>query len=386
MDYIVVHYGEIAIKKGKKAYFEQALADNIKKSLKNEEKDFVKSIFGRIIIKLNTKSNAESISDKLRRTPGIANFAVAYSCEQNIEAIKKKVEDVAKKQSKKIFMIRTKNSNKNFKYNSLKINEIVGEHIVKNLGFRVNLEKPDVAFYIEIVNNYCFIYMEKKDGVGGLPVGTAGKAVCLISGGIDSPVASFMMMKRGCMNIFVHFFNKTINNEASLQKVYSLIKLLNEYQNSSRLYVVPFSDIQNEIIMKTKSDYRMILYRRIMLKIAEEIAIKEGAGALVSGENLAQVASQTMENLSAISEAVRMQIFRPLIGFDKMDIIKFAGKIGTYETSILPYGDCCSYMIAEHPQTKAKLDFVKKLESKIDVKKLVKNAVKNAEVKEFTLS
>ncbi|MEK6904602.1 MAG: tRNA uracil 4-sulfurtransferase ThiI, partial [Nanoarchaeota archaeon] len=314
MDYVVVHYGEIALKKGRKGYFEQALANNIKKALKSESKEFVKRIYGRIIIKLNEKSDVEKIKEKLKTLPGISNFAVAYSCEQDIDVIKKKVEDVAKNQDKKIFMIRTKNSNKQFKYNSLQINEIVGEHIVKKLGFKVNLEKPDVAFYVEIVNKYCFIYTEKCDGVGGLPVGTAGKAVCLISGGIDSPAAAFMMMKRGCRAILVHFFNKTINSEASLQKIFDLVRILNKYQLYSKLYVVPFSEIQDEIIMKTKSEYRMIIYRRLMLMIAEEIAGKEEAGVLVTGENLAQVASQTMENLNAISKAVGMQIFRPLIG------------------------------------------------------------------------
>ncbi|MEK6812670.1 MAG: tRNA uracil 4-sulfurtransferase ThiI, partial [Nanoarchaeota archaeon] len=288
---------------------------------------------------------------------------------------------------KTIFMIRAKKAGKEFPLGSMEVNKQVGAHLVGALGYTVDLEHPEIAFYIEIVNQLAFVYTDKDvvQGVGGLPTGSSGKVICLLSGGIDSPVAAYYLMRRGCSVTFVHFYNASITSEAALEKVKDLVRVLTPYQLRSTLQVVPFTALQNVIIEKIPADYRMILYRRFMLRIAEALACKEGAGALLTGENLAQVASQTLENLNTISAVTPMQIFRPLIGFDKDDIIKIARKIGTYEISIQPYGDCCSYMIAEHPQTKAKLPAVEQHEKKLDVQKLVSAALKATKKEEFKI-
>ncbi len=385
MDSVVVHYGEIALKKGKRTYFENLLVENIKKALQKEKIQGARKIFGRVLITLNEASNTESITRKLQCVPGINSFAFCQKVKANVELFKTAVEDLARKQDKNIFMIRTKKAGKEFELGSIEVNKQVGEHIVKKFGYSVDLENPEVAFYIEIVNNIAFVYSDKDvvQGIGGLPTGSSGTIACLISGGIDSPVAAWYMMKRGCNVVFVHFYNRSITSDASLQKVRDLVNRLTAYQLKSELHVVDFTRLQDQVVLNIPADYRMIIYRRFMLRIAEEIARKEKAGALATGENLAQVASQTLENLNAISKATEMQIFRPLIGFDKDEIIKIARKIGTYEISIQPYGDCCSYMIAEHPQTKAKLNFVEELEKKLNVNELVDDAVRNTKKEEF---
>ena len=388
MGHILVHYGEIALKKGKRAYFENLLAENIKIRLQKEKIQGVRKIFGRILITLNEASNVESISEELCCIPGIVSFAICTKVEPDIDAFKQATEILARKQDKKVFMIRTKKAGNEFPVGATEVNKQVGEHILKTMGYSVDLEQPEVAFYIEIVSKLAFVYTGKdvRTGVGGLPTGSSGTVACLLSGGIDSPVAAWYLMRRGCNVLFVHFYNKSITSEAALQKVKDLVAALAPYQIQSTLHVVDFTRIQDEIIQHTPADYRMILYRRFMLRIAEAVARKEKAGAIVTGENLAQVASQTMENLNTISAVTNMQIFRPLIGFDKDEIIKQARRIKTYDISIQPYGDCCSYMIAEHPQTKAKLNMVEELEKKLAVQGLVEEALRGIKVGQFALA
>jgi thiamine biosynthesis protein ThiI len=262
------------------------------------------------------------------------------------------------------------------------INALVGSHIVKTLGKKVDLTVPDVVVYIEICEKEAFVYCKKYKGVGGLPVGTAGRVVSSLSGGIDSPVAAWLMMKRGCRVDFVHIRNQLQIIDAAVTKIGDLVAQLSNFQLTSKLYTVPFDTLQRQIIMWVPSGYRMIVYRRFMMKICGRIAMKENATAIITGDSAGQVASQTLENINCIYKASALPVLPPLIGMNKDEIIKFAKDIGTFNISTLPYPDCCSFMIAPHPETRAKLEVVRDYEAAIkDAEQLVEECVEKSDVK-----
>ncbi len=382
MDYIVVKYGEIALKGDNKAFFEQALIENIRNSLKGLPIDSVKKLYGRLVIKLNDKSNLESIKEKLKQVFGIVYFAPAYLVPLDMEEIKRKSLDLV--EDEKTFHVKAKRSKKDFPLTSLEINDQVGSYVIKNKELKVQFEGSDLTIFIEITEKGAFLYKEKFQGLAGLPVGVSGKVISLISGGIDSPVASFKIMKRGCEIIFVHFHNLTTEKAVVKDKVKRLVEILSKYQPKTKLYLIPFGDIQKEIVKTVNSKVRMIVYRRMMLRIAEEILKKEKALAFVTGDSIAQVASQTLENIYVVRAVSNYPVLSPLIGMDKEEIIKIAKDIGTYETSILPYSDCCSMFIAEHPETRARLENIER-EEKFNADNLIKEAVEKSEIVEFGL-
>jgi len=378
MEYVVCHYHEIGLKGKNRNFFEKKLVENIKKALKPENFEWVKRFPGRIVIKLREEKKSKAIKDKLSCVFGISYFAFAKATKPQLKEIKKTALELISAQKGKSFKIETKRSDKNFPYSSQKVNEIVGEFILKNLkGKSVKLENPKITCFIEILPKISFLYSKKIKGPGGLPVTTSGKIISLISGGIDSPVASYCLIKRGAKLVFVHFHSYPYTSRSSIEKVEKIVETLNKFQFSSKLYLVPFGEIQKEILLKIPAQLRIILYRRMMFKIAEMIAKKEKAQALVTGESLGQVASQTLENIRVIDEAVKLPVFRPLIGKDKEEIIQIAKKIGTYEISILPHEDCCARFIPKHPETKARLEEIKKEEKKLELKKLIAQAIKN---------
>ena len=380
----IIHYDEIAIKGKNKPFFEKKLVDNIRSFLKKENYNAIKRVYGRII--LDYRGTKEHIQETLKTIAGISHFSFAeqVALTNNIEEIKQKTLEIAQekeKHSAKTFHIKTIRSNKSFPLDSIKINELVGEHIIKNTKLAVSLKDSDFVIFIEIKDNNAYVYTEKIKSLSGLPVGVTGKLIALISGGIDSPVAAYKMFLRGCSISIVHFHNYNINTKAVKEKILSLAKILSKYQFKTKLYLVPFKELQQEIITKIPAKYRMIVYRRFMFRIAELILKKEHAKAFVTGDNLAQVASQTMENLEVIYASTNIPIFSPLIGENKQDIINLAKQINTYETSILPYDDCCTYFVAEHPETKSNLADIEKLESALDIKKLVEDAFNKTEMR-----
>ena len=368
-DCVVVHYGEIGTKGKNRGFFENKLMDNIKKIIDTK----IDKQYGRLVLEGNPKNLAD-----LSGVLGIVSFSPAVRTELDIEKIKDKALLLAKENPAGTFAIETKRSNKNFTLDSKQINRIVGEHVAKNTGMKVDLNSPVKKIFIEVSDKECYIYDKKIPGPGGLPVGVSGTVVSLLSGGIDSPVASYLMMKRGCNVVFVHFHNYTSKIEEKIEK---LVAVLNKYQYKSKLYMVPFFPIQEKIIEKIPETHRMIVYRRVMMRIAGKIAEKEGAKALVTGDNLAQVASQTLDNLDVIHSASNETVFSPLIGMDKNDIIDIAKNIATYDLSILPYPDCCTYMIAKHPETRAKKEEIESMEKELDIKALVDYGIEKAEVK-----
>lgn len=357
MSHIVIHYSEIGLKGKNRGFFEKKLSDNIKNLV--EETDLVWRRYGKIIARVKTDSDLLKVKEKLETIPGISSFAFASKTKLGMEEIKKEAFKVLKNVDFSTFSIKASRSNKSFSKNSTEINIILGDLIRKKLNKKVKLENPNIALHVEICEKEAFLYIQKINGVGGLPVGASGKAVSLLSGGIDSPVASFLAMRRGLKVVYVHVLNKTMTGgREGSQKIKKLVKALTKVQGKSKLYIVPFGEIQKAIIASIPADYRMLVYRRFMVGIAEAVARQEKARAIITGDSVGQVASQTIENLGCVYQKANLPILPPLIGINKEEIIKIAREIKTYELSILPYPDCCSFMIAKHPQTKAKIDRV----------------------------
>ncbi len=396
--HIIIHYAEIGTKGRNRGFFEKKLVENIRLALGKGYQ--VKRLYGRIVVE-SGKSDEKKIKNILENIPGIANFSFSVKTKLSMADMKNKALQVAKqnKGKKKTFRIEAKRSNKNFPYNSLRINEMLAGDIIKKCRLKVNLTEPELTIYAEVGEKNAFLHAEKIQGIGGLPVGTSGKLVCLLSGGIDSPVAAYSMMRRGCKVVFVHFCQKlplslsrlthrsassslkvASSPKENISKIEKIVKELSKFQHSSRLYMIPFQKSQREIIKCVPAKYRMIAYRRAMLRIAEQILEKENAKGFVTGDNLGQVASQTLENMAVIHKSTGYPVFAPLIGNDKNEIIRVAEKIGTFRLSIIPYPDCCSYMIAEHPATKSDLKTIQNLEKKMRMSKIIKDAIKNKEV------
>lgn len=387
----IIHYAEIGLKGENRREFEKKLVENIRRALKKLEYEKNERISGRIVITLgNSVSNLEtefpSVSAALKRVFGIAHFSFGWEINANLEEIKKTLAEMLKKEiirrraekkETKTFRITARRADKNFPETSDDINRKVGEYIFEKsgLGLKVNLKNPDINCFIEIAGGKALIYFEKIPGFGGLPVGVSGKVLSLISSGFDSPVAAWHLLKRGAKVDFIHFHSYPRTSKASINNVKELVKVLNNYQFGSALYLAPLLDIQREIFAKCEAKYRILLYRRFMFRIAEALAQKINAGALVTGESLGQVASQTLENILVTNAAVSLPIFRPFIGTDKIEIINEAKKIGTYEMSSQPYEDCCSLFTPLHPATKARLEQVEFEESKLDAEKLIKEAM-----------
>jgi thiamine biosynthesis protein ThiI len=381
--HIIIHYDEITLKGGNRSFFERVLMGNIKEFLENIKYNKIYKDGGKIIIEISSEGEQafvrlQKIKEILKNIPGISNFYFAVSEEKDLEKINKKTVEFLKKylekEDKKTFKIEARRSDKKFELKSPEINAKVGEYVLENTKLKVDVHNPDIEIVIDIGNKNCFIYFEKIKGIGGLSVNTAGKLVSLLSGGIDSPVASFMMMKRGAKIVFVHFKNRTINNTGD-DKIKNLVKKLSRFQGRSKLYIVPFEEFQKEIIAKIPSKNRMIIYRRIMFKLAEIIAKKENAKGFVTGDSLSQFASQTLDTIGVIYNSANLPIFPPLIGMNKQEIIDLAVKIKTYETSILPYQDCCSFLIAKHPETKARLEEILKQEENLEINEIAERII-----------
>jgi thiamine biosynthesis protein ThiI len=371
----IIHYDEIAIKGGNRLFFEKTLMNNINSKLKGISKAKVERKYGRMVI----LDSSEKINNILKVIPGISGFGSGLSCPLSIKEINntafKIVNDID------TYRIETARQNKKFDLKSPEISKEVAEFLFKK-GKKTDHKDYTRKLFIEICDKEAYLFEESFKGIGGLPVGTTGKVLSLLSGGIDSPVASFFAIKRGCSVDFVHFFNDTINSRAALSKIKNLAEILTKYENQSKLYIVPFRDLQKEIILKVPSKYRMIVYKRFMLKLASIISYREKYKALVTGDNLGQVASQTLDNINTTYAATKKPILHPLIGFDKQETIVLAKKIGTYETSIQPYEDCCSLLLSKHPETKSNLPEIEEFEKEIN-QDLVMKAIKGMEKIKF---
>ncbi len=373
----VLHYDEIGLKGGNRRRFEEQLVRNVaelcRPALTRVERDY-----GYLVAEIDEHAELEDLRRRLALIPGIANFAFAVPVDLDLEAITAAAVELARESKYATFKVQASRANKRFPYDSMEINRRVGAAILEKVGGQVRMHEPDLTVHIEIGFREAYVSTQRYRGVGGLPVGTAGKLMALLSGGIDSPVAAHLMMRRGVRISIVHFQNETQVRAEVETKIQDLTRVLAQSQGPTKLYIVPFADLQFEIIASVPAKLRMIVYRRFMLRIATELARREKAKGLVVGDSLSQVASQTLDNLQVTYAATPLNVYAPLMGFNKNETIELAKKIGTYEISIRPYGDCCTFFVAQHPETRAKLEAVERVESQLDVDGLVQKAVREA--------
>ncbi|MBE5772603.1 MAG: tRNA 4-thiouridine(8) synthase ThiI [Clostridiales bacterium] len=375
-DVLLVRYGEVFLKGANRPFFLKTLTDNVKKA--------VKPIGGRVWLSDSRiyVSDFEDLQECISRVTkvfGVYSVSPAVEMEKDFETIAEQCVKMMKPYSG-TFKVLGKRSDKKFPMNSMEIAcELGGRILESNPNLKVDVHKPQHKLHVEI-RDFAYICVEEIMAVGGLPMGTGGKAALLLSGGIDSPVAGYQIMKRGVRICSIHFQSPPYTGELAKDKVMQLAKKLADYSGGMRVYLVPFTKCQLEIHEKCPDELGTLITRRFMMRIAEQIARKFGAQALITGESLGQVASQTMEALGCTDAVVNMPVFRPLIGMDKLEIMAIAEKIDTYETSVLPYEDCCTVFTPRHPVTKPKVETMPKVESKLDVEALVNEAVENTEM------
>ncbi len=380
-NHILVRFGELALKGKNRTYFEKKLMQNIKSSLKSFPTLQVTRTFGRIIIELN-EENHEQVIEKIKPIFGIQSFSLALLVENEIEAIKKGALEVLNGHGEEVhtFKISTKRANKGFPLQTAQINAEVGSYVLRNRhNIKVDVHEPDVNIRIEVRDNKTYVTSGSYEGAGGLPVGTSGKVLLLLSGGIDSPVAGYLTMKRGANIEAVHFHSPPYTNERAKQKVIDLAQTLTKFGHGVVVHLVPFTELQKHIHEKIPSQYQMTVMRRMMLRISAKIAEEREILALATGESLGQVASQTLHSMNTINEVTNLPIIRPLVAMDKLEVIEIAQKIGTYETSILPYEDCCTIFLPPDSTTRPKRKNANKLEQYIEIEQYVNDAVARAE-------
>lgn len=383
IDLILLKYGEIALKGLNKPLFEQRLVENIKNRLGSLGKFSVKKAQSTIYVRpADESSPMEEAAEILKKIFGIVNICPAVKCEKNLEAIGElAAELMAELDGVSTFKVESKREDKTFPLKSPELSAKVGGIILSKVKeVKVDVHKPDVTVNVEI-RDFAYVYAKKEKGAGGMPVGTNGRAALLLSGGIDSPVAGYMIAKRGVIIDAVHFHSHPYTSDRAKEKVIELANIMSEYCGKIRVHVVPFTDIQLEIIDKCPKQFLTVIMRRIMMRIAEKIASGRGCAALITGESIGQVASQTMESLVCTDAAVNMPVFRPLIGMDKEEIVTVSKKMGAYETSILPFEDCCTIFVPKHPTTKPKLSEIEEAEKALlNIDEMIEDAIGNVEI------
>lgn len=383
-DIILLKYGEIALKGLNRPIFEKQLLKNVSNALEPLGSFSVRKAQSTIYVEpLDENTDTAAAVERLSKVFGIVNICPAAACEKDIESIEKKVlECLSQMDIKgKTFKVEAKREDKQFPMNSPQICKHMGAVILKNTeGLRVDVHKPDILVQIEI-RKKAYVVTEKYSGAGGMPIGSAGRATLLLSGGIDSPVAGWMIAKRGVTLDAVHFHSHPYTSDRAKEKVLDLARIISVYTGPIRVHVVPFTDIQLDIIEKCPKNYLTIIMRRLMMRIAEQIAVSRGSKALITGESIGQVASQTMESLFVTDNAVDMPVFRPCIGMDKEEIVTISKKIDAYETSILPFEDCCTIFVPKHPKTKPSLEEIVEAEKLLtDPDGMIAKAIEDTEV------
>ena len=376
---IMIKYGELTTKKGNRKFFINNLYSNIKKKLSNFDVAIHKDI-SRMYIEFN-EVDLDEILRQINKIFGIHEYVVAYKVNTNIDEIKKSVLEIVKNKEFKTFKVETKRSNKKFPVHSLDFSREVGGLILKNInGIKVNVHNPELLLKIEIREYYTYIYTDYYRGLGGYPSGSADKGLLMLSGGIDSPVAGFLALKRGVKLDAVYFEAIPHTSLEARNKVIVLAKKLKEYTNDINLMIVPFTEIQEAIYKNVVDTYCITIMRRMMYRIMSELCIKYDAKVIVNGESIGQVASQTLNSMLVINNVTNLPVIRPVACMDKLEIIDISKKIDTYETSILPYEDCCTVFVPKHPVINPTLDMCLKQEEKFDYEDLIKKTIDNVKV------
>jgi thiamine biosynthesis protein ThiI len=381
-DVILIRYGELALKGKNRSDFEARLLRNIRNKLKDFPDVKVKKTYGRMLVELNGQAYPPVV-ERLQEVFGVVGVSPAKRVPTELQALQQAAVALIREQPTRpaTFKIAAKRSIKSFPHKSMELNHLIGGYVLKNVdGIKVDVHQPEITVHVEVRAEAAYVYGDDIPGPGGLPVGASGRVALLLSGGIDSPVAGYLALKRGAELQAIHFHSYPFTSERAKQKVIDLAQILTRYGGKIRLHVVPFTEIQTQIRQKCEESYSVTVMRRMMFRIAERIAHKEKALALVTGENLGQVASQTLESMYTINHVIRMPVLRPVVGMDKQEIMNIAKRIGTYETSILPYEDCCTVFLPKSPKTRPDLNATERTESNLDVERLVQEAVDATEV------
>jgi thiamine biosynthesis protein ThiI len=380
---VIVHYQEIALKGKNRPWFVSKLVHNIREAVRGLGVREVRALMGRIEVVLGPQSEWAVVRDRLARVFGAANFARAGRVPLDVDAIAQQILSDLDPSDPVSFRVSVRRADKRFPLTSPQLEREIGGRIKEARGWRVDLGNPALTIQIEMLSAEAFYSFGRERGAGGLPVGASGRVACLLSGGIDSPVAAWRMMRRGCRVIFVHFHSYPILSRASQEKARELVQILTQYQYRSRLFLVPFGDIQQRVVLAVAPPLRVVIYRRLMMRIAEAIGRGAGARMLVTGEVVGQVASQTLENLTVINEVATQPVLRPLIGMDKDEITAQAQMLGTYPVSIIPDQDCCTLFTPRHPATKARRADVLRAEEALPIGEIVDQAVAASVVEHF---
>jgi len=381
--YIVTHYGEVSIKGRNRPTFLRALARNVQEALSDYGETSLEMLSGRFLVGVPSDISWSQLEERLRGIFGLANFARCVEAPHDLDAMKQVVSELLHARTFASFRITARRAFKELPFHSIELQQALGAHVLGTHATRVDLHDPELIVHVDIVPRRALIYAEKIPGAGGLPSGISGVVLGLLSGGIDSPVAAYRMMKRGCRVDFVHFHSYPFLDRTSQQKARQLAQILTRHQYAARLFLVPFGEVQQQIVGTVPAPYRVVLYRRYMLRIARELAQQSGAEALVTGESLGQVASQTLQNLRVIEAASTLPVLRPLIGMDKAEIMQEAVQIGTYTISIQPDQDCCTLFVPRHPATRSVLADIELAEQALDTNALVQMALEGVQTAAF---
>ena len=383
MKSVIVHYQEIALKGKNRPWFISRLVRNIREATRGLDVRDVRALMGRIEVVLGPSSAYEDVRDRLATVFGIANFSRAGRAPLDVDRIAEAILQELGPETPATFRVSARRADKRFPLTSPQIEREVGGRIKEARGWTVDLDEPAFTIRVEALTDEAFYSFGKERGAGGLPVGASGRVACLLSGGIDSPVAAWRMMRRGCRVLFVHFHSYPILSRASQEKTRELARALARFQFESRLLLVPFGEIQQRVVLAVAPPLRVVIYRRLMMRIAEKLARLNRAQALVTGEVVGQVASQTLENMTRIGSVVSLPILRPLIGMDKDEITAEAQRLGTFPISIIPDQDCCTLFTPRHPATKARRDEVEDAEAALPIDEIVAQAAAAADLERF---
>ncbi len=377
---IIATTHEVSLKGGNRRWFERRLTANVNRALAGLPVASITRPAWRLLVTFSEPVPFPEAARRLSTVFGLSAILPVHHAGYEIGDVVAEAGKRVTSFSPRSFAVRCTRSDKSFPMTSVEIEREAGGAIQELTGWAVDLTHPDLTIHLLLDRNGFWMWLVRVPGPGGLPVGTGGHGLALLSGGIDSPIAAFLMMKRGMRLDFVHFHSVPTTDPASLDKVRELVRILNRYQGRARLVMVPLLPIQKEIVASCPPSFRILLYRRFMMRIARAFARRFKAPALITGESLGQVASQTVENLTAVQSAIEMPVFRPLIGLDKQEIVTLARRAGTYEISIQPHIDCCTYFVPDHPETRASAEELDTVESVLDVGSLTESAVRNAAV------
>lgn len=381
----LVHYHEIGLKGRNRSVFERRLQDNLDAALSGLPVGKVARIPSRLVVRVFEPERIEEIARRMAAVPGVVGISLAYKAELTPEAMEEAaIAVLGDAGAFSSFKVESRRSNTEYTEGTLDMNRRIGAVLQAHTGARVDLTDPDVTISVIVTQKDTYVASRRVVGVGGLPVGSASSVAALLSAGIDSPVAAWRLMRRGATVVGVHFSGRPATNDLSERLVAEIGEVLEHTGGLGRIYVVPFGELQREISLAVPPDLRVLMYRRLMIRVAEAIASVERAKALVTGESLGQVASQTLENIAAVDEAATLPVLRPLIGSDKLEIIGDARKLGTYEISTQEHADCCTLFMPRNPETHAKLHFVLKAWQELDVDRMVADALGSLEWLDFS--